>query len=226
MSWQVKQRVDFYLEEFHPPQMPNDLKQIMYGVSTHLVIGFIALVGLLVYEDFQSSYLQKMQDRDALASERVNKIESTQPIAKVSNTLTSKRDEARRELDGRRRIFQYLTQQNIEKSLSFTDIVGGFQQHSISGLWLSGFSITNKGQHLILRGYANDPAKVSQYADELLANDAFTRFAFRQVIIEKDVESGWLSFYLSTEPETPEDPLEPQSPILQRQQLIGQVTWE
>ena len=45
MSWEIKQRVNFYLDEFQPPKIPDDLKMILIGAgldsfldSYHLIL--------------------------------------------------------------------------------------------------------------------------------------------------------------------------------------------
>ena len=48
MTWEIKQRVNFYLEEFQPPKIPNDLRQLIISVIGHAVIAMVVLVGLSI----------------------------------------------------------------------------------------------------------------------------------------------------------------------------------
>ena len=161
MSWQVKQRVNFYLEEFHPPQTPGELKKIVWGVGAHLCLAIPILVGLYFYEGIQDRYLKEMESKNSQLEQRVGNLEGKRPPIEVSSELIQQRDTARQDLEGSRRILQYLTQQNLEKSYSFTQLVRGLGEKTIHGVWLSGFVISDKGGELTLKGYADDPAKVS-----------------------------------------------------------------
>ena len=44
MSWEIKQRVNFYLDEFQPPKIPGDLKMILIGAGLHVGIAVVVLL--------------------------------------------------------------------------------------------------------------------------------------------------------------------------------------
>lgn len=200
MTWEVKQRINFYLEEFQPPRIPSDLQQLIFGVIAHAVIAIVVLVGLTINWYWQGIRMEKVTALQADVAIQVATIERERPPLKVDQTLTKQRDEMRMDLDSSQRILRYLTQQELSNSHSFTNLVTDLGEQDISGVWLKRFAFYKEGQHIKLEGYTDDPAKVSKYVSTLLARDGFDNHAFRFVDIYKEEDSAWLSFTLDSRP--------------------------
>lgn len=201
MTWEIKQRVNFYLEEFQPPKIPNDLRQLIISVIGHAVIAMVVLVGLSINWYWQGLRMEKVAAQQVVVESQVNNIERERPPLKINQELTKQRDDMRADLDSSQRILRYLTQQELSSSDSFTTLVTGLGEQDIAGVWLSRFSFFRDGKHINLEGYTDDPAKVSKYVSSLLQRDGFEDHAFRFVDIYKQEDSAWLSFKLDSRPQ-------------------------
>jgi hypothetical protein len=201
MTWEIKQRVNFYLEEFQPPKIPNDLRQLIISVIGHAVIAMVVLVGLSINWYWQGLRMEKVAAQQVVVESQVNNIERERPPLKINQELTKQRDDMRADLDSSQRILRYLTQQELSSSDSFTTLVTGLGEQDVAGVWLSRFSFFRDGKHINLEGYTDDPAKVSKYVSSLLQRDGFEDHAFRFVDIYKQEDSAWLSFKLDSRPQ-------------------------
>lgn len=201
MTWEIKQRVNFYLEEFQPPKIPNDLRQLIISVIGHVVIAMVVLVGLSINWYWQGLRMGKVAAQQVEVESQVNNIERERPPLKINQELTKQRDDMRADLDSSQRILRYLTQQELSSSDSFTTLVTGLGEQDVAGVWLSRFSFFRDGKHINLEGYTDDPAKVSKYVSSLLQRDGFEDHAFRFVDIYKQEDSAWLSFKLDSRPQ-------------------------
>ena len=70
MSWEIKQRVNFYLDEFQPPKIPGDLKMILIGAGLHVGIAVVVLLGLVINWYWQGHRLEGMQERQAIVEQQ------------------------------------------------------------------------------------------------------------------------------------------------------------
>jgi hypothetical protein len=201
MTWEIKQRVNFYLEEFQPPKIPNDLRQLIISVIGHAVIAMVVLVGLSINWYWQGLRMEKVAAQQVVVESQVNNIERERPPLKINQELTKQRDDMRADLDSSQRILRYLTQQELSSSDSFTTLVTGLGKQDVAGVWLKRFAFYREGKHISLEGSTDDPAKVSRYVSSLLKRDGFEDHAFRFVDIYKQEDSAWLSFKLDSRPQ-------------------------
>ena len=123
MSWEIKQRVNFYLDEFQPPKIPDDLKMILIGAGLHVGIAVVVLLGLVINWYWQGHRLEGMQERQAIVEQQVANIESERPPLKLDDALVAQRAKLREDLESSQRILRYLTQQELDSSTSFTTMV-------------------------------------------------------------------------------------------------------
>lgn len=200
MTWEIKQRVNFYLEEFQPPKVPKDLRVLIIGAIAHTIVAFVVIIGLTINWYWQGYRLDNVVLQQGEVERKVSNIERERPPLKVDQKLTAQRDEMRADLDSSQRILRYLTQQELNSSHSFTKLVENLGEQDVRGVWLKRFTFFNEGSHISLEGYTDDPAKVSRYAATLLNRPGFSEHAFRFVDIYKTEDSAWLSFKLDSRP--------------------------
>jgi len=198
MSWEVKQSIDFYLDEFKPPRLPDDLKFILVGVGLHAVFAVVLIGGLLINGYVQSAYFQRMSMKQSDVERQVSNIENERPSLQLDPALVAERDSAGNSLESSRRILQYLTQQDIGESHSFSGLVTDLSEQRVSGVWLSGFRFSGEGHHVRLTGHAFDPVKVSAYAGSLLDKPSYQGRSFRFIQVGQEDEKSYLSFVLDT----------------------------
>ena len=201
MNWQVKQRVNFYIEEFRPPRIPTDLNHLMIGAAVHGVLFVLVLIGLVINWYYQGNRLMKITQSQVMVEQQVANIERERPPLHLDDQLVAERDRARRNLESSQRILRFLTQQELRSSYSFTSMVEQLGEQNINGVWLSRFAFFDEGKQINIEGYTDDPAKVSRYVSTLLARSSYEQHAFRFVDVHKAEGKPWLSFRLDTRPE-------------------------
>ncbi|WP_370315431.1 hypothetical protein [Thalassolituus sp.] len=200
MNWQVKQRINFYLEEFQPPRIPSDLERLIIGVAVHAVLFVIVLFGLMINFYYQGHRLDGMTLRQAEVEQQVANIERERPPLSLDEALVSERDRARRNLESSQKILRFLTQQDLRSSHSFTTMVSQLGEQDVRGVWLQRFAFYEEGKQINIEGFTDDPAKVSRYVSSLLGRSGYRNHAFRFVDVHKTEGKPWLSFRLDTRP--------------------------
>lgn len=198
MTWVIKQRINFYLDEFRPPKIPDDLRRLLIGIAVHAVVAVLLLLGVIVNWYWQELRLSEVVDLQAAVELDVKNIEQERPPLKLDQALVTQRNEMRQELESSQRILRYLTQRELSSSHSFTTLVAGLGEQKLPGVWLKRFSFFRDGEEMSIEGYTYDPAQVSKYASTLLARDGYTERAFRFVDIRKVKDEDWLSFKLDS----------------------------
>lgn len=220
MSWEIKQRVNFYLDEFQPPKIPDDLKMILIGAGLHVGIAVVVLLGLVINWYWQGHRLEGMQERQAIVEQQVANIESERPPLKLDDALVAQRAKLREDLESSQRILRYLTQQELDSSTSFTTMVKELGDQDVRGVWLKSFAFYDEGRHINISGFTDDPAKISRYVSDLLKRSGFSEQAFRFVDVRKQEDSRWLTFKLDTRPREKEKPAEPRNAALTSAELM------
>ena len=154
MSWEIKQRVNFYLDEFQPPKIPGDLKMILIGAGLHVGIAVVVLLGLVINWYWQGHRLEGMQERQAIVEQQVANIESERPPLKLDDALVAQRAKLREDLESSQRILRYLTQQELDSSTSFTTMVKELGDQDVQGSLAQEFRLLRRGaSHQYLRLY-------------------------------------------------------------------------
>lgn len=201
MNWQVKQRVNFYLDEFQPPRIPADLNRLLIGAVVHGVLFLLVLVGLVINWYYQGNRLMHISREQSSVEQQVANIERERPPLLLDEQLVAERDRTRRNLESSQRILRFLSQQELSSSYSFTSMVEQLGEQNINGVWLNRFAFYDEGKQINIEGYTDDPAKVSRYVTTLLARSSYEQHAFRFVDVHKTEGKPWLSFRLDTRPE-------------------------
>lgn len=223
MSWDIKQQVNFYLEEFQPPKIPQDLRLILIGVGVHVAVAVVVVVGLAINWTWQGHRLESVTARHNLVEQQVANIERERPPLQVDQTLVDERARLREDLESSQRILRYLTQQELQSSHSFTSMVAQLGEQNISGVWLKNFSFLEEGKDISLQGYTDDPAKISRYVTSLLARDGYRDHAFRSVDVQRGEDGRWLEFRLDSRPQKKEKPAETQRTALTSREVMRQL---
>jgi len=200
MTWEIKQSINFYLEEFQPPKIPKDLRYLLMGAAIHACLAVILMVGLVINLFWQEHRLKGITERQSVIEQQVANIERERPPLKQDEGLVNQRADLRSDLESSQRILHYLTQQELDSSISFTDMVFQLGEQDVNGVWLKSFAFYEEGSHINIEGYTDDPAKISRYVSELLARTEFRKRAFRHVDVRKEEDSRWLVFNLDSRP--------------------------
>lgn len=198
MTWDVKQSVNFYLEEFHPPRIPTDLRLIMMGVGLHISVATLVIFCLLINWLYQGQRLKSMTEEQTRLVQQVAEIEAGLSPLTLDDTLVDERTKLRNDLESSQLILRYLTQQELDSRRSFTTMTSQLGEQNINGMWLSSFTFYEGGRHVDITGYTDDPAKVSRYVTDLLGRSGFNEQTFRYVDVMREEGEAWLIFRLDS----------------------------
>ncbi|MCA6064250.1 hypothetical protein [Thalassolituus marinus] len=205
MSWQLKQRVNFFTDDFRPPKMPEDIRFLLTGlVLTFAALSACALL-LLVGRVWQESVLtSEQQERLRLQQLIAEEMQRLPPLV-VDPQLEQQLKAAQDHLQNSQRVLAYLSREGQSQRTSFTALVTQLGQAESEGVWLSAFSLLDGGHNIELRGFVKEARQLSPYIEALTAQPAFQGRAFRQVDVSE--ENQHLQFYLDTRAPALDSPL-------------------
>lgn len=205
MSWQLKQRVNFFTDDFRPPKMPEDIRFLLTGlVLTFAALSACALL-LLVGRVWQESVLtSEQQERLRLQQLIAEEMQRLPPLV-VDPQLEQQLKAAQDHLQNSQRVLTYLSREGQSQRTSFTALVTQLGLAESEGVWLSAFSLLDGGHNIELRGFVKEARQLSPYIEALTAQPAFQGRAFRQVDVSE--ENQHLQFYLDTRAPALDSPL-------------------
>ena len=205
MSWSVKQRINFYTEDFKPPQLPEDIQLLLFSVAGNLVLALVLVLAALGYARWEASQLQQEQQQEQSLLQQIEQVMAARPPLALDPSLQQRKDVVSQQLAASRKVLSYLSQGNLQQSYSFTHKVEQLAQQDVAGVWLQRFVINEQGQQVRLQGYVDDPAKLSPYIASLVRRPAYQQVAFRYVDIQKHDDNRWLMFELDSRAREPQD---------------------
>jgi len=198
MTWQIRQRVNFYLEEFRPPALPRDIRQLLLQLGLTAVLLLVVALVLLGYSRWLQHEQQQINQFTQNLTRQLEDEMARHPPLVVDNGLQQQLEQARRQLADSQKILLYLGREQLQQSQSFTPLIAQLGEQQVRGVWLQGFSVRGGGQQVQLRGFVDEPEKLSRYVVELLQRSAYAGKSFSQIDIQRS-EQRWLSFVLDTE---------------------------
>ena len=190
MSWQGKQSINFYTDEFRPPELPAEIRLLFrYGAAG---LGSALLLTLLLVLSDVWFARQLTQTRQAVAdmNARLEQEQRRMPPLTLDPALESQRVQAEANLHNSQRVLNYLSQQNIEERISFTPLLRDLEKVSVDGVWLTGVSVFHGGQHLQLRGHTSQASRLSPYIARLTSQPAYIRRGFRRIHVTSPGENA------------------------------------
>ncbi len=205
MSWQLKQRVNFFTDDFRPPKMPEDIRFLLTGlVLTFVAFAAFALL-LLVGRVWQESvHTAEQQERLRLQQMIADEMQRLPPMV-IDPQLEQQLKSAQDHLQNSQKVLTYLSREGQSQRSSFTALVTQLGQVESEGVWLSAFSLLDGGRNIELRGFVKEARQLSPYIEALTAQPAFQGRAFRQVDVSE--ENQHLQFYLDTRAPALDSPL-------------------
>lgn len=198
MSWQIKQRVNFYTDEFKPPQLPDEIARLLLISAALMSLMLVVFVCAWSYSGWQGRALDNARQQQAFLQQQLETIKAERPPLIADSGLEQQKQLQEQRLVANQKILRYLTQGQLEQSHSFTPMVEQLGEQDIKGVWLQSFVIDEQGQRIGLNGYVDDPAKLSPYISSLVNRSAYKNRAFRFIDLQKNEGNSWLKFELDT----------------------------
>ncbi|WP_430461573.1 PilN domain-containing protein [Thalassolituus sp. LLYu03] len=201
MSWNVRQRINFYTQEFRPPTLAAEVVLLQRQLLLVLMLGLGATVALFAARAWLDGRVSTEQALTHKLAALIAEEQSRRPPVVVDAQLQNQLEDARRRLENSQRVLTYLSREGGEQKMSFSPLVSQLGQVGVAGVWLTGFTLSERGQQVALRGNAQKASQISAYIGALAQQEAYAALAFRQVDIQENSQTRWLSFRLDTRPQ-------------------------
>lgn len=198
MNWQVKQQINFYTDDFKPPQLPKEIAYVLLGVVINVVVMLLLTLLSWGYEQWEKRQLNVVQQQETFLQQQIEQVMSERPTLEVDSALEQRKAQSQKNLEGSRKILSYLTQGHLKQSHSYSNKITQLGDQSIEGVWLQRFVIADQGQRVILQGFLDDPSKLSPYISTLVEKSAYQDVSFRFIDVQKQEDHSWLLFELDT----------------------------
>lgn len=198
MSWLIKQRINFYTDEFKPPQLPGDIARLLVISAVLVSLMLVTFVGFLSYASWQGEILDNARQQQMFLQQQLETIKVERPPLTTDSSLEQQEQLQQQRLMANQKVLRYLTQGHLEQSHSFTPMVEQLGEQDIKGVWLQRFTIKEQGERIGLSGYVDNPAKLSPYIASLVRRSAYKSRAFRFIDLQKNDANNWLKFELDT----------------------------
>jgi hypothetical protein len=183
-----------------------------FNVAASVVLATLALVALgssaaswrhntLVRQEQASS------QRLANAKEEMTRLANQLSSRQTDPQLLAEVDRAKAELKSRDEMVAVLQGGVMGNTAGYSEYLRAFARQSIEGLWLTGFSITGAGHHVVIEGRTLRADLVPDYLQRLnreriLQGSTFAEMQMRQpapvVGEKKPAEPAYLEFKLAT----------------------------
>ncbi len=127
--------------------------------------------------------LKVMRDQVTTMGQRVA---ARKPDPRLEQTLAAKRQL----LSLRGEVLATLRSSVGPDAHSYAEYLRGFSRQSVSGLWLTGFTVRTAGRGMEIRGNTTDPALIPEYIRRLNKESAFQGQTFAALKLERPAAKG------------------------------------
>ena len=199
MTRSTKQRLNFYTQEFRPAVLPAEIARLQWQLGLTLLVLMVTALGLAGFQERLRGQLVHWQQEQQLAQTELEEEQRRRPPRAESPQLRQQLEEAGQQLERSRQVLNYLAQEPLLASQSFTARVQELGQVPVSGVWLQRFTFSNGGQQIRLEGQLTHPPLLSAYVEALGRQPGYRQLAFRQIDVQRSDNAG-LSFVLDSHP--------------------------
>ena len=175
----MSQQINLYEARLRPSHELLSGRKL--GVALVILLAVTAATGVLTRAAAERSEaeLRGVQAEVKASQEALAVLAKTLGERKVSAGLQAQLDEASVPLATRQAAMTLLDSGQLGNRTGFSAIFSGFSRQASDDLWLTGFSVSQGGHEIEIRGRLLDPGKLPVYVQRLAAEPAFKgrRFA-------------------------------------------------
>lgn len=212
MTWKVRQRVNFFTEEFRPARLPLPVRKLL--IESGLVALFVVVVAIggVVADMYQQYRINDVEQRLAQLDIAINKEQQRLVVPPVDSRLQQQVNAAEKSVFHATQQLNYLQSSHGIGQLhqasaghsrgDFLSLMSQLGEVRLGSVWLSQTRLTQRGDHVVLAGLLQTPDAVSSYLDELRKLPSWQGVVFQQLdVMEQD--RGY-SFRLDTRQRPPD----------------------
>ena len=212
MTWKVRQRVNFFTEEFRPTRLPVPVRKLL--IESGLIVLFLGVVavGGVVADVYQKHRVGDAEQRLAQLDIAINKEQQRLVVPAVDSRLQQQVNAAEKSVFHATQQLNYLqssrgmdhrsSQQGGSNRGDFLSLMSQLGEVRLSSVWLSETRLSQRGDHVVLAGLLQTPDAVSSYLDELRKLPSWQGVVFQQLDVNE--QGRGYSFRLDTRQRPPE----------------------
>lgn len=197
---ELKQRVNFYRDEFKKPEIKLPAQQMLQVFA-------LVLAGFLVVGTYQVWELNSLKAKIAEQEKRRNQLnEQYERLAAnfVEPTedpgLLAQLKNLNQDAQQKQKLRDFLLTESDKSLFSFASVLDGLAENSVRSIWLTQISITTAGSRYELKGITRQADAIPEYIEALKQAESLQGTSFSIFNIERDNESeDLLHFTLSSE---------------------------
>lgn len=200
MEQQFSQQVNFFRDEFK--------KKVIFlsSLQIAMVSGAFVVVFLIV-SAIQMSMMDAMKKSADVAisqkqrmSDQLAKMEGSFIEPKEDPALRVEISKINEAIKSKKVLVDFLGGQSSKKTFSFSSVMNGLAEKSITGVWLTEFSIKTDGNNYRLVGNTQHPDLIPRYIDSLKTSETLKGTSFSLFDLERSEKgTDYLKFILSSE---------------------------
>lgn len=178
----MTQQINLYLAEFRPSRNYLSGRGVLQGaVALAVVLVVLAVVEVVQERDLRSE-LQLAQERLAAQTNITNELQQNLARRGSDPALVEELSSREQQLAESREMLDFLRGTNLGNISGFSEFMKDLSRAAFDGLWLTEFDLLQGGQHVRLKGIAQQSAMVPDFIGRLsggrspLRDRDFSRF--------------------------------------------------
>ena len=179
----MSQQVNLYESRLRPSFELASARNLALVVLILLIILLPTVVFLERMATQKQSALNTLQTQLTEKQAELAQLSQEALQRKVSRGLAAEVRDAQTLLTMRKDLIAYLEAGSLGNSVGFSEALSGFSRLASNDLWLTGFSVTDGGAEIEIRGRVLNQEKLPMYVEKLRTEEAFRgkRFSLLQM---------------------------------------------
>lgn len=167
----MSQQINLYNPLFLKQEKHFSARTMVQGLSV-IALGLAALYAYALFES-RAATRHAQQYRDQLSTQRDQMLKLSVQIAAQGRSKALESEVARLEgeLKTRRATLQLLGTGELGNTTGFSEFFAAFGRQAMPGVWLTGFTISDSGNDLLINGRALRPELIPSYLGALNKED-------------------------------------------------------
>lgn len=175
----MTQQINLYEARLRPRRELATARHLGVAAVLALVVVSALAVNARLGADRRGAELAALQADIRTEQERVTVLGKAVAERRVSPALSGELAKNRAQLEIRQEVLDVLAAGRIGNSEGFSGVMTGFARQAQADVWLTGFTVSNGGEEIEIRGRMLDAAKLPAYVQRLSDEPVFQgrRFA-------------------------------------------------
>lgn len=175
----MTQQINLYEARLRPRRELATARHLGIATALLLIVVSALAVNARIGADRRGAELAALQADIRNEQERLTVLSKAVAERRVSPALSGELARSRAQLEIRQEVLDVLAAGRIGNSEGFSGVMTGFARQAQADVWLTGFTVSNGGEEIEIRGRMLDAAKLPAYVQRLSDEPVFQgrRFA-------------------------------------------------